>query len=263
MWSYRHQYFTVHQLPVLRDNYIYLIEAHKSDALVVVDPAVADVVGKVCRSLGKRLTHVFNTHHHWDHTDGNLSLKAEFDCQIVGASSDAERIPGIDVKVSDSASIDVAGLSIRVLEVPGHTSAHIAFVIDDALFCGDTLFGAGCGRLFEGSPAQMWHSLGKLTGLDESTKIYCAHEYTMANLEFARTVDVNNPALLKRIDYDGGRRAQGQPSIPSTIAMELATNPFLRPQDARFCSDYAAAHHIAEHDALTVFTDIRLKKDQW
>ena len=263
MWSYQHQYFTVHQLPVLRDNYIYLIEVHKSDALIVVDPAVADAVRDACRSLGKRLTHILNTHHHWDHTDGNLSLKSEFACQIIGSKHDAERIPGIDIKVSDAANIEIAGVSIQILEVPGHTVGHIAFAVDDALFCGDTLFGAGCGRLFEGSPAQMWCSLGKLAQLDAATKVYCAHEYTMANLEFARTIDVDNPLLLKRINDDASRRQHSQPTIPSSIALEIATNPFLRPLNVEFCSAYARAHHIAKHHALAVFTDIRLRKDQW
>ena len=263
MWSYQHQHFTVHQLPVLRDNYIYLIEAHKSDALIVVDPAVADAVADACRSLGKKLTHIFNTHHHWDHTDGNLSLKSEFACQIIGSKDDAERIPGIDVTVSEAENIEVADIAVQVLEVPGHTSGHIAFVIDDALFCGDTLFGAGCGRLFEGSPRQMWHSLDKLAALDAATKVYCAHEYTMANLEFARAIDVDNSRLLKRIKDDASRRQHSQPTIPSSIALEIATNPFLRPLNAEFCSAYAMIHHISEHHALAVFTDIRLRKDQW
>jgi len=262
MWSYRHQHFTVHQLAVLRDNYIYLIEAHKSDVLIAVDPSVADAVQNACESLGKRLTHIFNTHHHWDHTDGNLSLKTTFDCLIIGADADAERIPGIDIKVSDIAPPTIAALGVQVLEVTGHTRGHIAFVIDDALFCGDTLFGGGCGRLFEGTAAQMWHSLDKLAHLNGATKVYCGHEYTTANLDFARSIDPDNSTLLQRIHSDGELRKQQQPTIPSTIAMEIATNPFLRSLNLDFCMNYAAAHNMSVHDGLAVFSDIRLKKDQ-
>ncbi len=263
MWSYQHQHFSVHQLPVLRDNYIYLIEAHSSDALIVIDPAEAVAVRRACKALGKKLTHIFNTHHHWDHTDGNLQLKQHFDCQIIGAKHDASRIPGIDLKVNDLDTPKIAGLTIRVIEVPGHTSGHIAFVIDDALFCGDTLFGAGCGRLFEGTAAQMWSSLCRLTTLDEATKVYCAHEYTMTNLDFASLIDADNPALLQRMQSDALLRQQGLPTIPSSIAMEVATNPFLRPLDAHFCARYASQYNIAANDALTLFTEIRLRKDQW
>jgi len=263
MWSYRHQHFTVHQIPVLRDNYIYLIEAHKSDVVIAVDPAIAEDVQRACNSLGKKLTHVFNTHHHWDHTDGNISLKNEFGCRIVGAKNDADRIPGIDTFVSDHHPPDIADLSIHVIDVPGHTLGHIAFVIEDALFCGDTLFGGGCGRLFEGSPAQMLDSLRKLAELDANTQVYCAHEYTMANLNFARSVDSENTNLSKRIQHDGLRRQQGKPTIPSSIRMERASNPMLRAFDADFCLAYAREQQLPKQDALSVFTDIRLKKDRW
>ncbi|RLL55025.1 hydroxyacylglutathione hydrolase [Mariprofundus sp. EBB-1] len=262
MWSYQHQHFTVHQLPVLRDNYIYLIEAHTSDALIVIDPAEAVAVQRACKALEKKLTHIFNTHHHWDHTDGNLQLKAHFDCQIIGAKCDAERIPGIDIQVTQHDAPEIAGLSIQTIEVPGHTSGHIAFVIDDALFCGDTMFGAGCGRLFEGTPAQMWNSLCKLAALDPITKVYCAHEYTMANLEFSRSIDLDNLALTERMHRDGSLRQQNKPTIPSSIAVELVTNPFLRSLDESFCQTYAARYKLSVSDALTVFTDIRLRKDR-
>jgi len=263
MWSYQHQHFTVHQLPVLRDNYIYLIEVHQSDTLIAIDPAEAVAVQHACKVLNKELTHIFNTHHHWDHTDGNLTLKSVFNCLIVGAKNDAERIPGIDLRVSESETADISGISLQVLDIPGHTSGHIAFVIDDALFCGDTLFGAGCGRLFEGTPAQMWDSLCKLGKLKTDTKVYCAHEYTMANLGFARTIDSNNESLLKRLQHDERLREQEQPTIPSCIATELATNPFFRPLNSSFCLNYATEHHLTNHDALSIFTDLRLSRNQW
>jgi len=262
MWSYQHAGFTVHQLPVLRDNYIYLIEAAASKALIAVDPAEAAPVQQACKTLGKPLTHIFNTHHHWDHTDGNLALKKDFACLIVGAAHDADRIPGIDAPVSEASPPFVPGLDIALLDVPGHTIGHIAYVVGDALFCGDTLFGAGCGRLFEGSPAQMWRSLSKIAALDAATKVYCAHEYTLPNLQFAKAVDADNPALAERIIADKARRKLKQSTIPSSISVETATNPFLRPLDAGFCRDYAAAQHM-DTEPLAVFTDLRRRKDGW
>lgn len=267
MWSYQHAGFTVHQLPVLRDNYIYLIASDTSDMLIAVDPAEAEPVRKACQQLDKPLTHIFNTHHHWDHTDGNLALKQAFGCRIVGAAHDAGRIPGIDLAVSEASppvieEMDMAGLHFTVLDVPGHTIGHIAYLVGDALFCGDTLFGAGCGRLFEGTPAQMWHSLNKIAALEGSTKVYCAHEYTLPNLKFAKAMDVDNAALSERIMDDKKSRKQGLPTIPSSIGMEIATNPFLRPLDANFCQSYATAQQI-NAEPLTVFGDIRRRKDGW
>jgi len=262
MWIYQHAGFTVHQLPVLRDNYIYLIASDTSDLLIAVDPAEAEPVRKACKQLGKPLTHIFNTHHHWDHTDGNLALKEDFGCLIVGAAHDAGRIPGIDLPVSESSPPTIAGVNIAVLDVPGHTIGHIAYVVGDALFCGDTLFGAGCGRLFEGAPAQMWHSLNKISTLKSSTKVYCAHEYTLPNLKFAKAMDADNAALSERIIRDKKSRKLGLPTIPSSVGLEIATNPFLRPLDADFCRSYAAAQHI-NAEPLAVFADIRRRKDAW
>ncbi len=267
MWSYQHAGFTVHQLPVLRDNYIYLIALDTSDMLIAVDPAEAEPVRKACQQLDKPLTHIFNTHHHWDHTDGNLALKKAFDCRIVGAKHDAGRIPGLDLAVSEASppvleGMNMAGLHLAVLDVPGHTIGHIAWLVGDALFCGDTLFGAGCGRLFEGTPAQMWHSLNKIAALEDNTKVYCAHEYTLPNLKFAKAMDADNADLSERIIDDKQARKQGLPTIPSSIGMEIATNPFLRPLDANFCQNYATAQQISV-EPLTVFGDIRRRKDGW
>jgi len=262
MWSYQHTGFTVHQLPVLRDNYIYLIESHTSKVLIAVDPAEAVSVRQACKQLSKPLTHIFNTHHHWDHTDGNLSLKKTFGCQIVGAACDTERIPGIDIRVSEIAPPTIPGLHVAVLAVPGHTSGHIAYVVDDALFCGDTLFGGGCGRLFEGTAGQMWQSLSKIATLDGHVKMYCAHEYTLANLAFAASVDADNRVLAERIVADKALRQQGFPTIPSTLDSEKNTNPFLRPLDREFCHNYAAAHGV-QNEAGAIFADIRRRKDHF
>jgi len=262
MWSYQHQHFNVHQIPALNDNYIYLIEAIDSQFLAVVDPADASVVNQACATLGKPLTHILNTHHHWDHTDGNKALKQRWNCMVVGAAHDAERIPCIDIHVSESTQPKLDGLNIQVLDVSGHTLGHIAYVIDDALFCGDTLFGAGCGRLFEGVPVQMWQSLQKLAALPNDTQVYCAHEYTLPNLRFARDVDVGNKELESRIHRDTQTRMKKQPTIPSSIGLEKATNPFLRPLDDIFVHTYAKAQHIGAN-ALDVFTHLRQSKDRW
>lgn len=262
MFSYSHSNFTVHQIPALKDNYIYLIEARASNTLIAVDPADAHCVRHACEQLGKTLTHIFNTHHHWDHTDGNHALKQHFGCTIIGASHDAERIPDIDIAVSEGKPPQLQGLSVRILDIAGHTRGHIAYLLEDALFCGDTLFGAGCGRLFEGSAGQMWHSLKRIAALDDATRVYCAHEYTLANLEFATAVDADNPDLAARMRHDKDRRQRLHPTIPSILGVEKATNPFLRPLNEQFTFRYAATRGIP-NEALAVFTDLRRHKDNW
>ena len=266
MWTYQHAGFRVHQLPALKDNYIYLIEADNGELFAAVDPAEALPVAHACSRFERPLTHIFNTHHHWDHTGGNLELKGQFGCTIVGAADDAERIPGIDEGVGEGNPPQLAepldGLDIRVLSVHGHTMGHIAYLVGDALFCGDTLFGGGCGRVFEGTMGEMWAALAKLAKLPADTKVYCAHEYTLANLRFARDIDPDNEALRQRISEDTQTRMEQQPTIPSTIGLELATNPFLRVLDAGFRTDYAAKHGIAA-EPVAVFTHIRESKDRW
>jgi len=261
MWTYQHQHFSVHQLPALKDNYIYLIEEHNSELLIAVDPAEATPVQQACEKLDKPLTHILNTHHHWDHTDGNTPLKKSYSCTVIGPAYDAERIPDIDIEVSEGKPPNIGALEVSVLFVPGHTTGHIAYLIDDALFCGDTLFGGGCGRIFEGTAQQMWNSLSKLAELPDQTKVYCAHEYTLANLRFARTVDADNQALEQRISNDTQQRMKQQPTIPSTIGLEKLTNPFLRALDYEFCEHYATQHET-NNDPLTVFTHLRASKDK-
>jgi len=262
MWSYQHQHFKVHQIPALNDNYIYLIEALHRNVLAVIDPADASVVNQACASLDKPLTHILNTHHHWDHTDGNKALKQRWHCTVIGAAHDAHRIPEIDVHVSEQTPLELDNLNLQVLDVSGHTLGHIAYVLDDALFCGDALFGAGCGRVFEGTHTQMWQSLQKLAALPDNTQVYCAHEYTLPNLRFARDVDNDNAALEKRIHRDTQTRMKKLPTIPSNIALEKLTNPFLRPLNHAFVHAYAKEKHTADN-ALAVFTHLRENKDRW
>lgn len=222
------------QIPVLSDNYVYLLHDAASGQTGVVDPAVVAPVLAALKEKGWSLTHVLNTHHHGDHTGGNLELKAATGCQIVGPAADAERIPGIDVQVADGDNFALGNQTATVFDVPGHTKGHIAFWFEDAkaLFCGDTLFALGCGRIFEGTPTQMWTSLQKFLALPDETRVYCAHEYTQSNARFAVTVEPDNQRLIQRAAQIDELRSKGIPTVPSTIGEERQTNPFLRPDSA-------------------------------
>ena len=252
---YNHGRFTIYQLPALRDNYIYLIANATSGETLVVDPADTATVAIACGALGLTPVAILNTHHHWDHTDGNAGLVKRYRLEVIAPGdriASRTRAP--------EATMELIGLTVQTIPVPGHTLDHVAYRIDNALLCGDTLFGAGCGRIFEGSAAQMWHSLQSLAELPADTALYCAHEYTLANLRFARKVDGDNPLLEARLQRDRRLRKQGSPTIPSTIGDELATNPFLRPLDRGFRRRYADTHGIND-DPLAVFTHLRRSKD--
>lgn len=251
----------IHQIPVLNDNYVYLAHEAESGATAVVDPAVAGPVLQAAAAKGWTITHILNTHHHGDHTGGNLEIKAATGCIVVGARSDAGRIPGIDVQVGEGDTYTLGGAVARVFDVPGHTSGHIAYWFEEsnALFCGDTLFALGCGRVFEGTPEQMWRSLDKLRALPGATRVYCAHEYTQANARFALTVDPQNAALRQRADEIDRMRAAGRPTVPSTLAEELATNPFLRADDG----DLAATVGLSPANPVAVFAEVRGRKDRF
>ncbi len=260
MWSYAHNGFTVHQIPVLSDNYVYLIEAE--GALVCVDPADAAPVEAACAQLGGNITHIMNTHHHRDHVGANPELKSGYGCTVIGSSYDARRIPGLDMAVDGDSRLKLGKLDISVLYVPGHTLGHIAFLVGDALFCGDTLFGAGCGRLFEGTPEQMWDSLEKIMRLPLATRFYCAHEYTLNNLAFCIRHVIQGDAIGKRLEREQEKRRRNLPTIPGTLEEERITNPFLLVADDAFRLTYAGEHGIA-HDPISVFTHIRAARDRW
>lgn len=250
----------IQQIPALRDNYIYLLREPKSGAVGAVDPSEAAPVLAALSSRGWTLTHVINTHHHPDHTGGNLELKAATNAIVVGPLADKGRIPGIDVAVGDGDTFRFGDEAATVYDVPGHTRGHIAYWFKDsqALFSGDTLFLMGCGRLFEGTPQQMWTSLSKLKAMPPATRVYCGHEYTQANARFALTVEPKNEALVARAKRVDAARAAGQSTVPGTMADELATNPFLRAD----VPDLQRAMG-APGDAVATFAAIRKAKDNF
>jgi hydroxyacylglutathione hydrolase len=249
----------IEQIPVLKDNYVYLVREPASGAVAAVDPSVHEPVLARLAAKGWTLTHVLNTHHHADHTGGNLGLKSATGCTIVGYRHDAERIPGIDIRVDDGESYEFGAQSAKVIAIPGHTRGHIAFWFGDSktVFCGDTLFALGCGRLFEGTPAQMWTSLGRLRALPDDTMVYCGHEYTQNNARFALTVEPGNAALVSRSAEIDATRAKGLPTVPSPMGLERATNPFLRAD----VPAVAQGVGLAGADPVSVFAEVRRRKD--
>ena len=248
-------------VPAFADNYIYVLRDAASGKVGVVDPGDAAPVRAELERRGWSLTHIFLTHHHDDHIGGAGELKERYGASVVGARADAHRIPGLDVMLGDGDRTVFGGQSARVLAVPGHTSGHIAFWFEaaDSLFCGDTLFSLGCGRLFEGTPAQMWDSLQELRALTDQTRVYCGHEYTQSNGRFALTVDPGNAALHRRMEEVAELRDRNQPTIPTSIGMERRTNPFLRADDP----GVQAAVGMAGAPAVEVFAELRRRKDHF
>lgn len=251
----------VHMFPCLSDNYGFLIHDPDTDFTAVIDTPEVEAINAALSEKGWRLTHILNTHHHFDHAGGNEALKAQWGCTIVGAAVDAARIPGIDVQVVDGERLPFGSSEAQVLETPGHTTGHIAFYFaeDGIAFVGDTLFALGCGRLFEGSPEQMWTSLKKLMALPDETVVYCAHEYTQANAAFALSVEPGNGDLLARCEEINSLRARGVPTVPTTIGLEKATNPFLRPDS----ENLRATVGLSGGDPVAVFTETRRLKDNF
>lgn len=245
-------------LPAFSDNYIWMI--HDKQQSIVVDPGDAEVVNAFLRMQHLTLAAILITHHHADHTGGAATLQHDWHCPVYAPDSEHPAYQNLQcIHVHDQASLSIAGfngLTCTVLTLPGHTLDHIAYLLDDChLFCGDVVFGAGCGRLFEGTPEQMLASLQKVSALPASTLLYPAHEYTARNIAFARKVDPDNQALLQRALDTQQCLAQGKPSLPTSLALELATNPFLR------CQHMANTPAHPEKNALDLFTRLRMQRN--
>ena len=249
------------QLPVLTDNYIYIVHEPDSKQTAVVDPAISAPVLETLKNKGWSLDYIFNTHHHSDHVGANLELKEQTDCQVFASYSDRSRIPGIDKQLNQGDEVKLGHHIANVMAVPGHTLGHIVyhFPNDYALFCGDTLFSMGCGRLFEGTAEQMWDSLQKIKKLPKQTKIYCAHEYTQANGRFALSIDPDNQQLQQRIAQVDKLRAENKATIPTLLEQELETNPFLREDDSSIQNNLG----MTDKRACDVFQKIRELKDHF
>ncbi|HET9460162.1 MAG TPA: hydroxyacylglutathione hydrolase [Sphingomicrobium sp.] len=218
-------------VPAFADNYIWLVRDEASGETAVVDPGDAAPALAECERRGWRVTQVWNTHHHWDHSGGNLALKEATGCAISGPA--AETIPGRDVGLSEGSELRIGGHVGHVIEIPGHTLGHVALVFEDEriAFVGDTLFAMGCGRLFEGTPQQMFDSLSRLSSLPADTRFYCGHEYTLSNARFAAHAEPGNAAIAERLERTRAMRDRGEITLPTTVADELETNPFVRASD--------------------------------
>lgn len=222
----------VKMIPCLKDNYAYLIESTRGElpANILVDAPDFQTVDRFLIQNNLKLDHLLITHHHWDHTDGILELKEKYNCTVYGYKDDENRIPGIDVTLRDKQHFTLGDISIHVMHVPGHTNQHILYHFENykILFTGDTLFSMGCGRLFEGTYAEMFNSLQKIKGLSPDTLIFCGHEYSVKNAEFALSVNPENQDLQKRYRDVLKLREKNQPTVPTSLALELQINPFLR-----------------------------------
>jgi hydroxyacylglutathione hydrolase len=227
------------RIPALSDNYIWLVHDPASRETVVIDPAEAAPVLGAAAAMGWTITQIWNTHWHGDHTGGNAEVKASTGALVTGPAAEATRIPTLDRHVAEGDAVRLGALEASVLEVPAHTAGHIAFHLasEAAAFVGDTLFAMGCGRLFEGTAEQMHANLQRFAAWPPETRIYCAHEYTLSNGRFALAVEPDNEAIRARLAEVEAARAAGEATVPTTVALELATNPFIRASSAAELAD--------------------------
>lgn len=251
----------IDQFPCLEDNYGYLLHDPETGATATIDTPDVDAIMQRLAAKGWSLTHIFNTHHHWDHAGGNLELKQKTGCEIIGPACESDKIPGLDRAVDQDDMVAFGNHYLEIINVGGHTLGHIAYFLrtQKTAFVGDALFAMGCGRLFEGTPGQMWASLSRLNRLPAETIIYCAHEYTLANATFALSLDPENPALIDRVAQVQALREKNQPTVPTTLSLERATNPFLRVDDPAIRNLLG----LQKASQVDVFAEIRQRKDSF
>ncbi len=259
------------QFPCWQDNYGVLIHDKDAGVTAAIDAPEEKAVREALRRSGLKLTHIFTTHHHHDHVGGHIALKKETGCTIYGPAKEADSIPAIDKTVKDGDRLPFGSFELQVLETPGHTRGEVSYYIADAVpspaggkrgvaFTGDTLFSVGCGRVIEGTHAQMWASLEKLAALPPATLIYCGHEYTQSNIRFALSVEPKNEALLARKKEVDALRSEGKPTLPVALAAELETNPFLRVNSPAIRQSLGAG---ADVPAAKIFEELRRRKDSF
>ncbi len=248
-------------IPCLSDNYAFLAHDPSSGETALVDAPEAAPILAALKAHGWSLSHVLLTHHHWDHVDGLADILEAHPARVIGAKADEHRLPKLDQAVVEGDTFYIGSEPVEVLEVPGHTIGHIAFYMpqSNAVFTADSLMALGCGRLFEGEPAQMWASLSKLAALPDETIVCSGHEYTQSNAKFALTIDPDNPDLQDRVADINRARAAGEPTVPSLLGLEKATNPFLRATDPAI----QARLGMENSDPVSVFAEIRARKDSF
>ena len=250
-----------HLFRCLNDNYGVLIHDPSSGATAAIDAPEAPPVEAALKATGWRLTDILVTHHHGDHTGGIAELKKRHNCRVVAPHAEAGKIPLVDETVREGDKVSVGKLTANVIETPGHTAGHITYWFhgDKIAFAGDTLFSIGCGRVIEGTPEMMWASLAKLRDLPGDTRVYCGHEYTLANIKFAQSIEPDNRALAARAKEAAEQIAAGKPTIPTTVDQEKAANPFLRAD----VPAVAAAVGLSGKPAAQVFAEVRARKNKF
>ena len=249
----------VHMFPCLESNYGYLVHDPETEATASIDAPDAEAVHAALDEKGWQLTHILVTHRHADHVQGIEALKSAFGCEVIGPAKNANEVPGIDRTVSDGDTVAFGNTAFKVIETPGHTVEHIAFYNEESrlAFVADTYFVMGCGRLFEGTPAELMTSMRKIAALPAETYLYCGHEYAVANARFAITVDPGNEALAERLREVETMRDRGEPVMPTTVGIEMATNPYLRVDQP----EVKAAVGMPDASDADVFGEIRRRKD--
>ncbi len=256
------------QVPALQNNYFYFIICDQTGEAAIVDSPDASLTRSIAKKEGFNLTTILNTHHHWDHIGANEDLLSNpigaavlQKLNVYGFERDRERIPGLTHAVREGDVVKIGNVSLRVMEIPGHTSGHIAYVTDGAVFSGDTIFVAGCGRLFEGTPAQMHTSLQKLQALPDETLVYGAHEYSLKNLEFALTIEPGNPNLIAKYNDVVSMRKKDIATVPTTLGEEKSYNPFLREHSLEIIENLRRMKLLESDHPVEVFAAIRKLKD--